>query len=156
MKKSELKQLIREEIKNALEGVNDDIEAKFSKMVMGDKPKTSGPGNRMMFSLETLPGYTDLAATRKEADMIGGPKISLPSIDDSNSYTTIFSKADAQEWVDGFTRKFGINPGQTKIKFAMDTIGRPEVINSDKFKEWKRKGEAAIQSFYDKSEYTGD
>ena len=47
MKKSELKALIREEIKSTLEGVNDDIEAKFSKAVMGDRPNTPRTPNQM-------------------------------------------------------------------------------------------------------------
>jgi hypothetical protein len=114
MKHSELKQIIKEEIYKVLEVIDprqsalDDFGTKIKKE-LGIKDREPGPSrNKFRSGVEKLPNYNILPEKRVDINYRDNnkPSIYLPSIT-SNGTTGIYSKEDAKNWVDEFTRLFG-------------------------------------------------
>jgi hypothetical protein len=123
MKKSELKKLIKEEIKSVLEA--EDPSMSGLKKAMGFE-KSSGEGNKMGLPLEKLPGYDTLD---------NGGQIMLPDTSDPDASVMISSKDRAKEWLDTFMKKYGVE-GNT-VRFKTIVKGKYDVINSKKFSDWR-------------------
>jgi hypothetical protein len=132
MKKSELRQIIKEEIEKAI----DPIQAAFSKKLGSQSPSYS---NKEFFYIENLP-ITDKG-------------IYLPSIDKPDASDLIRSKERAREWERDFITKFGLDKDDRVRIVKKDEKFIP--INSSKFDSF-RKGTDSIMSFYDKLKYKGD
>lgn len=143
MKKSDLRNIIKEEIKSILEA-EDPINISLKKAMGFEKPE-GGEGNRIGLPLEKLPNYKKLES---------GGTIKLPSIDDANSSNLISSIDDAKEWVNNFIKKWGIDNGNT-VRFR-NIEGGLEVTNSKKYNDWKKDAKKQIASFYKSLKYKGD
>ena len=154
MKKSKLKQIIKEELKNILEA-EDPIQTAFRSALnkSGTKLSKEPSSNKMALSLEQLPGYNELPEKQEDKT---NKSILLPSIDDANASNQVFSKEAAQNWAETFKQKWDLNPGHTEIKFKLSKINQPEVVNSDKFTIFLAKSRKYISDFYDKLKYKGD
>jgi hypothetical protein len=113
MKHSELKQIIKEEIRNVLG--DDDVDNKISQRLrnivgleQSDEKNPIPSRNKFRSGVEKLPNYNILPEKRVDINYRDNnkPSIYLPSIT-SNGTTGIYSKEDAKNWVDEFTRLFG-------------------------------------------------
>jgi hypothetical protein len=154
MKKSELRQIIQEEIKAVLEidnEVNRTINDKF-KEKMGFKSPEGGSNNKMGLPLEKLPGYSKLP----EEGNSGDDRITLPNLTIADAGINIYSKEKAKEWEMKFMKKWGLAPGEDKIRFS--TKIPFNIINaSDKYNKWKAGEIMTKGAAYDKlGSYKGD
>ena len=113
MKHSELKQIIKEEIRNVLG--DDDVDNKISQRLrnmagleQSDEENPTPSRNKFRSGVEKLPNYNILPEKRVDINYRDNnkPSIYLPSIT-SNGTTGIYSKEDAKNWVNEFTRLFG-------------------------------------------------
>jgi len=154
MKKSELRQIIQEEIKAVIEAedVNRTINDKF-KAKMGFKAPEGGSGNKMGVTLEELPKFNDLP----EEGYDGSISITLPSMKIADAGIIIYSKALAKKWENNFINKWGLAPGEDKIKFSSKNMPLKIVNASDKYNKWKAKEIMTKGAAYDKlGSYKGD
>lgn len=141
MKKSELKQIIKEEIKAVFEAdVNRDINDKFT-AAMGFKKPTGGSGNLMGFTIDKL--TANLPETDKEVPVKDMRRINtwamLPSLPGVDGF--IYSKEKGKNWVKEFKRMFNEIP---RFKIEKKSLLDKEipfgiVINSEEFDAWKNK-----------------
>ena len=141
MKKSELKQIIKEEIQKALE-IEDPIQTAFSKR-MGTKDNTPSFSNKSFLYINDLP-----------IQKLGNREyISVPSIDNPSA-TEELPLDRLNSWENKFIEKFGLDKDD-RVRFAKQ--GEQYIpINSNKFIDFRKIGDKSIQSFYDKLKYKGD
>ena len=128
MKHSELKQIIKEEIRNVLG--DDDVDNKISqglKNITRGKFPTGSSRNKFRNSETKLPNYDMLPEKRTDVNFADNNKISifLPSIS-GNGTTGIYSKQDVDTYVEEFKKAFGESP-----KFVV--TGEKVEIGNDKF-----------------------
>ena len=135
MKKSQLKQIVREEIYRIVDEENefDDAMDKFKKKI-GIQPPTSE--NTMKY--ESLPGYAELPATREDVKNFQSG-LKLPSVD-AGSVSTLLSKAEVKRWFEAFKLRYKEAP-QFKVEG-----GKIEVTNP-KFKEALELHAEAVKRF---------
>ena len=125
-------------------------------------PAPGGKENRVAYKLEELPGYKQLPDTREESyklNLVDRNKIRLllPTHDSSHASKVIFSKEEAQEWLKEFMSRWKPRKGETEFRFAINTIGNPEIVNAeDEYYEWKDISTKNILSFYKSLKYKGD
>ena len=153
MKKSELRSLIREEIKKSIAqmyGSDEEIQKSVNKIF---KTGNSSKSNTLGLPLEKLSGYDKLPNTRAEADLSSRNYILLPSLRNTGAKTYIYSKEEAQEWSNNFIDQYGIDGD--KILFINTNTGA-DVINSPGYKGDKESTSKSISSFYDRLNYKGD
>ena len=137
MKKSQLRQIIQEEIKSVLEA--EDPSMSGLKKAMGFE-KSGGEGNKMGLPLEKLPEYNALD---------NGGQMLLPDTSDPDASVVITSKDRAKEWLDTFMKKYGVE-GDT-VRFKTIVKGKYNVINSEKFSDWRKKGLENIGKYMEKN-----
>jgi hypothetical protein len=105
----------------------------------------------MGLPLEKLPGYSKLP----EEGNSGDDRITLPNVTIADAGINLYSKEKVKEWEMEFMKKWGLKPGEDKIRFSSKIPYK--VINaSDKYYKWKSGETAAASSFYDKLGYKGD
>jgi hypothetical protein len=118
MKKSEIKQLIREEFKDILNETEDPFN-----IAMNNLNKrvgiSKGTGNTMGLPVEKLPNYNELPDSYDDQ---GEKNILLPSTERGDASERVYSKAGVADWVSEFMKKFGVDEGQDKIKFILDKL----------------------------------
>jgi len=139
MKKSELRQIIQEEIKAILEA-EDPIQTAFLKAMKFEKP-TGGSGNQMGFPIDKL--IANLPETDEEVpvkDMRRLDKwVMLPSLPGVDGF--IYSREKGKNWAMEFENMFNEMP---RFKIERKSLLGKEipfgvVINSEKFDKWKNK-----------------
>ena len=131
MKHSELKQIIKEEVRKVLEITDprqlalDDL-GKGIKKELGIKDREPGRSQNR-FRVEKLPNYDMLPEKRTDVKWADNNKISvfLPSIS-GNGTTGIYSKQDVDVYIEEFKKAFGESP-----KFVV--TGEKVEIGNDKF-----------------------
>ena len=152
MKKSELRQIIQEEIKAVLEAEGEFEKAteKFSQRILKDKPV--GGGNVEGLPLEKLEKYKNLPDTYDPKSRV---ELRVPTIDNADASQIIKSKDEANKWKEKFIAKWGFDGND--LKFKKTEIGY-EVINSPKYAAWKIQGLKDMQADYEKyrGRYSGD
>jgi hypothetical protein len=168
MKKSELKQIIQEEVKSILEA-EDPINAALKKAI-GFVPPTGGKGNRLGLPLEKLPTYNDLPETDKEVPRKDMRYIDIfilvPNIGAENGF--LYSKEKAKKWVDTYKSTYnGEEPRFTTERISIagkDNIVRGTLVSDEYLAHQKRikdyeespEYQEAVQRFYDSLKYKGD
>jgi len=151
MKKSEIKQLIREEFKDILNETEDPFNIamnNLNKRVCISK----GTGNTMGLPVEKLPNYNELPDSYDDQ---GEKNILLPSTERGDASERVYSKAGVADWVSEFMKKFGVDEGQDKIKFILDK-NKVKVINSKKFNDWQKSSDNNVGDFYQRLNHKGD
>lgn len=114
MKRSELQQLVREQlIKKLSENAEMDKMNQALNVKVGVKPVDPSVKNTMKY--ESLPGYDALPATRKDIDFKNRKSIVLPSNIDSNVDDSLMSKEEVKKWYNEFVAKFKEQP-QFKVE----------------------------------------
>ena len=128
MKYSELKQIIKEEVRSILE-IEDPSQTALDTIARSIGVKgISGPSKNKFRNSETkLPNYDMLPEKRTDVNYADNNKISifLPSIS-GNGTTGIYSKQDVDTYVEEFKKAFGESP-----KFVV--TGEKVEIGNDKF-----------------------
>jgi len=126
MKHSELKQIIKEEVRKVLE-ITDPRQLALDDL--GKDIGIQGTSGRSLnrFRVEKLPNYDMLPEKRTDVKWADNNKISvfLPSIS-GNGVTGIYSKQDVDAYVEEFKKAFGESP-----KFVV--TGEKVEIGNDKF-----------------------
>lgn len=116
MKKSELKQIIKEEISKVL---SENVEMNKMNQMFNDKAGVELSTAKNAMKYEKLPGYFELPELIKDTDR---KSILLPSLYDSNGSSRLFTKKDVKDWIDEFKKKYKENPQfkveGTKIKVS--------------------------------------
>ena len=130
MKYSELKQIIKEEVRKVLEVTDsemDDAYGEIYKRATGEDRPTGPSKNKFRNSETKLPNYDMLPEKRTDVNYADNNKISifLPSIS-GNGTTGIYSKQDVDTYVEEFKKAFGESP-----KFVV--TGEKVEIGNDKF-----------------------
>ena len=152
MKKSELRQIIQEEIKAVLEAEGEFEKAteKFSQRILKDKPV--GGGNIEGLPLEKLEQYKNLPDTYDPTSKV---ELRVPALDKADASQTFMSKDEADIWKEKFVEKWGFEGND--LKFKKTTTGY-EIINSPKYTAWKNKMLNIMQADYEKyrGRYSGD
>jgi hypothetical protein len=140
MKKSELKQIIREEIQVALEA-EDPSNAGLKKAMGFEKPEDR-TGNKMSLPLQKVISHID-------------DNILLPDVFDANASIYISSADRAKNWANDFMEQWGTDDGgEIRLKKISDR--KYDVTNNKKYNDWKAKELKNIASFYDELKYKGD
>jgi uncharacterized protein YdiU (UPF0061 family) len=124
MKKSELRNLIREEIQNVLSEnkLENDIMNRFKEKI-GFKAPDPSVKNVMRNSPESLPGYRELPDTR--ADVTDFKKgIKIPNVI-AGSVSTLFSKEEVKKWFEEFKTRYKESP-QFKIEGTTIKVTNPK------------------------------
>jgi len=142
MKQSELKQIIKEEIRKVLEVTDsemDDAYGEIYKRATGVNRPTGKSQNR--FRVEKLPNYDMLPEKRTDVKWADNNKISifLPSIS-GNGVTGIYSKQDVDAYTEEFKKAFGEFP-----KFIV--TGEKVEIGNPKFSEKQDLYKKAMSAF---------
>lgn len=109
MKKSQLKQIIKEEISKAL---SENVEMDKMNQMFNDKAGVKLSTAKNVMKYEKLPGYFELPELTKDIDR---KSILLPSLYDSNGSSRLFTKKDVKDWIDEFKKKYKENP-QFKVE----------------------------------------
>ena len=152
MKKSELRQIIQEEIKAVLEAEGEFEKAteKFSQRILKDKPV--GGGNVEGLPLEKLENYKNLPDTYDPSSTV---ILRVPTTDNADASRLIKSKDEADKWKKEFIAKFGFEGDQLRFK---KTVVGYDVINSPKYTAWKTEMLKDMQADYERyrGRYSGD
>ena len=145
MKHSELKQIIKEEIRKVLEVTDprqsalDDLGTRIKKELGIEDREPGRSQNR--FRVEKLPNYDMLPEKRTDVKWADNNKISifLPSIS-GNGVTGIYSKQDVDAYTEEFKKAFGEFP-----KFIV--TGEKVEIGNPKFSEKQDLYKKAMSAF---------
>lgn len=139
MKKSELKQIIKEEIRSVLEEQDPSQTALYAiAKEMGVEPTTGSSKNK--FIVEKLPNYSMLPDLRKDIDYKQRLSVDLPSIDGGISTSALYSKEDVKNWMDKFRETFNEAP-----KFEVS--GKEVKVTNPKFIERQGMSKKAMGRF---------
>jgi hypothetical protein len=144
MKQSELKQIIKEEVRKVLEVTDsemDDAYGEIYKRVTGVDRPTGPSKNKFRNSEIKLPNYDMLPEKRTDVNYADNKKVSifLPSIS-GNGTTGIYSKQDVDAYIEEFKKAFGEAP-----KFVVS--GEKIEIGNPKFAEKQELFRKAMSAF---------
>jgi len=144
MKHSELKQIIKEEVRKVLEVTDsemDDAYGEIYKRVTGVDRPTGPSKNKFRNSEIKLPNYDMLPEKRTDVNYADNKKVSifLPSIS-GNGTTGIYSKQDVDAYIEEFKKAFGEAP-----KFVVS--GEKIEIGNPKFAEKQELFRKAMSAF---------
>ena len=107
----------------------------------------------MGVTLEELPKFNKLP----EKELDGSVSITLPSIKTADAGIIIYSKVLARKWENNFINKWGLAPGEEKVRFSSKNIPLKIVNASDKYNKWKAGEIMTKGAAYDKlGSYKGD
>jgi hypothetical protein len=112
MKKSELKQIIKEEIDKAL---SENVEMNKMNQMFNDKAGVKPSTAKNVMKYETLPGYSELPELVDDIDYNNRKSILLPSLYDSNESSRLYVKENVKDWIDKFKKMYKENP-QFKVE----------------------------------------
>jgi hypothetical protein len=135
MKHSELKQIIKEEIRKVLE-IEDPSQTALDNMGrdLGVKGISGHSKNKFR-----VPGYGELPDLRNDINYRQGVSINLPSIS-GNGISVLYSKEDVKDWIEEFKKTFGETP-----KFEID--GKIVKVTNPKFVEKQQMYDKAVKGF---------
>ena len=141
MKKSELKEIIRKEVREALNDPFNKAEDELFRMVTGKKPGSMGlnkPRPKGMEILGQFP-FNALPATKEDVDLNnrgvdGWGNIYLPSLSDGDVTVTMFSQDQVKDYVEKFKQEYNEEP-----VFSIDSTQKKIRVTNPKFTEWQNK-----------------
>jgi len=137
MKRSELREIIKEEIYRIIDETDPISKALADKV--GVKPTTT----KNVMKYESLPGYNELPLTRADVkDFNKGLK--LPSID-AGSISTLLSKEEVKKWFEEFKNRYKeipeFNIEGTKIQITNPKFLQALDIHAQAVKHFGTKGD---------------
>jgi hypothetical protein len=139
MKKSELKEIIRKEVREALDPEFDKAQNKLFKMATGEDPgskRLNKPRPKGMEILGQFP-FNQLPLTRKDVDwnnrgVEGWGMVYLPSLAGGDVVDTMFDQDQVKEFVEDFKNEYNEEP-----IFSIDSTSNKIRIINPKFTEWR-------------------
>lgn len=129
MKKSELKQIIKEEISKVL---SENVEMNKMNQMFNDKAGVKLSTAKNVMKYEKLPGYFELPELIKDKD---NKSILLPSLYDSNGSSRLYTKKDVKDWIDEFLKKYKENP-QFKVEGTRIKVSNLREPNWDAMRDF--------------------
>lgn len=133
MKKSELRQIIQEEIRKVFseDNINRDIEDAFKKAVGFESPQGEYGNKMKTLKLEELPNYNKLAPTEEDVETSSMKVFMYPHIR-IEGFGSVFSKEGAKELKKDIKENW-TNNEEPLFTYQMKTLSKDEYSNDVTF-----------------------